>query len=250
MRITRYAKPARTSSRTAATQRSSSLVPASGLELTERDVGRQRPAIGAGGRHGLEDVRDDEDPRRLRQLVTSQAERVAAPVELLVVGRGVVGELAERRHAARSSLVWAGCLSTSTPLPGGQVAGLVEDQVRDAELADVVQQCPRGAGRRSALGVSSSKAPIATAISATRSECLAVKGDLASITRANAPATRSSASSSTSWIRSGGSSSSTSAATSLGRARAQKLASSLERLRARGRASGSNQRPRRSRAIS
>ena len=151
MRITRYAKPARTSSRTAATQRSSSLVPATASALTERDVGRQRPAIGAGGRHRLEDVRDDEDSRRLRQLVTSQAERIAAAVELLVVGGGVVCELAERRHAAEELPRVGRMLVDVDPLPSGQVAGLVEDQVRDAELADVVEQ-PRVAQAAERLG--------------------------------------------------------------------------------------------------
>ena len=67
----------------------------------------------------------------------------------------------------------------------GELARLVEDEVRDRELADVVQQA--GAAHVAARPASKPRtSPIATAISATRAEWLAVNGDFASITRANA----------------------------------------------------------------
>jgi len=64
-------------------------------------------------------------------------------VDPLVVRRGEVGEAAEALDFAKDVERVAGVASHDGELGGVQLARLVEDQVRDAELADVVQQ--RGA---------------------------------------------------------------------------------------------------------
>ena len=78
------------------------------------------------------------------------------------------------------------------PLVLVELAGLVEDQAGDAELADVVQQARRGAGRARSRGPkpSASRDRDGDARDAVASGA-PVYGDFASMTRANASATRS-----------------------------------------------------------
>ena len=65
---------------------------------------------------------------------------VAAAVEPLVVGGGDRGEAGERGDAREDALGVGRVQADARELLVGQLGGLVEDRVRDAELADVVQQ--------------------------------------------------------------------------------------------------------------
>ena len=68
---------------------------------------------------------------------------VALAVQALVVGARVTGEVPERRDALEDAHGQLGVAADLRPLVGVELAGLVEHEVGDAELAEVVQQ--RGA---------------------------------------------------------------------------------------------------------
>ena len=167
---------------------------------------------------------------------------VAASVEPLVVRAGGAGERGEGRDPVQDLLGVGRVAADLGELLVGELAGLVEDPVRDAELADVVQQRRSGAGRRARRRPSPSRAPTSTAYSATRSEWRAVNGDFASMTWANASAMSSSRRSSACSVSEAGSMAATSAATSSSRRRSQ-IGSSTGIGRNRSASSGSNQRP-------
>jgi hypothetical protein len=105
-----------------------------------------------------------------------------------------------------------------------------------------VQQ-PGAAQVACTTGSKPSTSPIPTAISATRTECEAVNGDFASVTRANASAMRSIRSSPARSTRSPGSQCDTSASAS-----DPQNARSRQMARKASTSAGSNQRPRRCRA--
>ena len=82
-----------------------------------------------------------EDARGEVELLAVVAERIAAAVEPLVVQRGGAREAAERRDALEDVEREAADAAPSARAPPSVIgAVLVEDQARDAELADVVQQ--------------------------------------------------------------------------------------------------------------
>ena len=98
-----------------------------------------------------------------------QAQVVAAAVEPLVVRGGHRREVGEGGDPAEDLGAVARVLADHAPLLVGQLVGLVEDRVRDAELADVVQQA--GAPHVAHVVVGSSiTREMPTAIVATPSE--------------------------------------------------------------------------------
>ncbi len=89
---------------------------------------------------GIPDIDHREDPRRQRDLLALQAARVAAAIPLFVVAIGDV-----QRHAQvgdrREQIVGEGrVLAHDRPLVVGERAGLEQNAVGDAHLADIVEQ--------------------------------------------------------------------------------------------------------------
>jgi hypothetical protein len=109
-------------------------------------------AVGALGAQRLGHVGDRQDAREQVEAEAGAPARVAAAVEALVVVAGDAGDGRERGHAPEDLLGQAGMGAHGVPLLGAELARLVEDQVRDGELAEVVQQA--GAAQRAQrLGV-------------------------------------------------------------------------------------------------
>ena len=160
----------------------------------QRPLARHRLAVRAVGGQRLEDVGDREDARRARagrRPPGRGGSRVPSSRSWWVAAISARCREAARR-ARGSAACSAGARGSRAHSSAVEPAGLVEDAARDRELADVVQQ--PGAAQVAQLVARSApaRAPIATAQRATSAEWRAVNGDLASITRANASATRSS----------------------------------------------------------
>ena len=132
--------------------------------------GGSAAAVGPLGGQRLADVGDREDARVAVELLAGQAEVVAAAVEPLVVGAGGRGEVAEGADALEDPHGQRRVAAHLHPLLVVELARLVEDQVGDAELADVVQQ--RGAAQVAQLvaGCSRARRRRATAMRATPTE--------------------------------------------------------------------------------
>ncbi len=127
-------------------------------------------AVGAVGGERVEDVGDGDDAGLEIDVVALQAARIALAVEPLVMGAGDCGRDRRRRRCARGSCSpSAGMALDLGPFVVIELAGLVEDLVGDAELADIVQQ--RGAPQTAALRSSErpSRSAIMSVNSATRS---------------------------------------------------------------------------------
>src|SRR3954470_9259569 len=104
------------------------------------DRGGKRVAVPAHGGHRLQRVADGEDPRDERDVVRAEALRVAAAVPALVVVEDDVHDdlrQPERAHDARADLRVP---AHDLPLVLRERAGLGEDVLGHADLADVVQQ--------------------------------------------------------------------------------------------------------------
>ena len=124
----------------ASTTAASNCVPAPGAQLPQRGRRRHAAAVGTVGDHRVVGVAHGDDARAERDLVAGlRRVGVAAAVGPLVAradergdagqaGRGLEDPLADQRVAAHER-----------PLVAVERAGLVEDRVRDRELADVVQ---------------------------------------------------------------------------------------------------------------
>ena len=124
----------------ATTSRSSSWVPDGVLEAAQRLGHVERLAVWAGRRHRRERVGHREDPADQRDVVAGEAVEIAATVDPLVVvpdagSHGVdVGDVADDHVAERDVLLH------DLELLVGQLAGLAQHLVGDADLADVVEQ--------------------------------------------------------------------------------------------------------------
>ena len=108
-------------------------------ELADREGLPGREAIGPVGGHRLEGVGDKDDARLERDLLAGEAVGIAAAVEALVVVAhparlelhvGGLDDVVAQQRVALHVLV----------LVVGELGGLVEDRVGDADLAHVVQQ--------------------------------------------------------------------------------------------------------------
>ncbi len=105
----------------------------------ERLRGIHRAAVRAVGGERLEDVGDRQGARAQRKVAGGHAAVIAAAVQALVMGRGHRGEAGERRDARQDALGVRRMQADAGELVVGQPGRLVEDRVRDPELADVVQ---------------------------------------------------------------------------------------------------------------
>ena len=104
---------------------------------------RQRAAVRAVGGQRVVEVAHGDDPRLARDRAFGEAERIAGAVEPLVVRRGDPGEVGQRADPPEDLARVDRVAAHRLPLALVEAARLVEDRVRHAELADVVEQ--RGA---------------------------------------------------------------------------------------------------------
>ena len=126
-------------------------------------------AVGARAGHRVPRVGQGDDGRALGDPRAVQAVRVPAPVPALVVVAHP-GDLLGRQHVrARSTRRATACSFRRSYSSGVERAGLEQDRVRDADLADVVDE-RRLAQQRDALGVQPSASASSRGRSATRSE--------------------------------------------------------------------------------
>ena len=115
------------------------------LQFGERHFGGERAAVRAIRGHCFEDIRDGEDPRRDGQLLTGETERVAAPVQLLVMCRRVVAPGGgTARPCSRNSRLYVGCCSTRRRSSGVSCPGL--SRIR-FEMPSLPMSCSRPAWR-------------------------------------------------------------------------------------------------------
>ncbi len=98
------------------------------------------------GGDGVVDVGELEDLRRHRELAALEPVGIPAAVELLVVPADDRQEVAQALERLADALPDDGVLVHHDPLLVGQPARLVDDLVRDPDLADVVQDAalPQG----------------------------------------------------------------------------------------------------------
>ena len=95
-----------------------------------------RPVAG----HRVERVGDREDPRRGRDLAAAPPVRIAAAVPALVMrADDLEPRAAQERDAAQELLAEHGVRLHQPALGRGQRPGLLQDPVRDPDLADVVE---------------------------------------------------------------------------------------------------------------
>src|SRR6266851_4503679 len=111
------------------------------LQFGDRLAERQRASIAAVGGHGVEGVAAHHDPCRPRDPFACEAVGIAAAVPALVAGADERADLAEEAADPREQAFALDrvCLD-QLALVGGQRARLVDDLLRDADLADIVQQ--------------------------------------------------------------------------------------------------------------
>lgn len=98
-------------------------------------------AVGAFGGEGFEHVGGGEDADFGGEFGGVEAAVVAGAVEAFVVGGGDGGEFAEAGDAFEDLAGVEGVFAHEGEFVGVEFAGLVEDEVGDAELADVVEAC-------------------------------------------------------------------------------------------------------------
>jgi hypothetical protein len=110
------------------------------LDLRARLRGRQRPPVGAVGRHRVPGVADEADAAGERHVLAGEPVGVAVAIPTLVLGahgRREVGERADRAHDLRAD---RRVLAHHVPLRRGKAPPLLQDRVGHADLPDVVQQ--------------------------------------------------------------------------------------------------------------
>src|SRR5271170_579377 len=115
--------------------------PCAPLELSASVRGRHRLAIGAGGRHRAVGVACGDDPRLDRDVLATEAVRIAATVPALVRG---ADDAADLTHKTADLLEHPLALDRvgldDRPLPLVELPGLVDDLLGNGDLADVVQE--------------------------------------------------------------------------------------------------------------
>src|SRR6185437_10430578 len=100
-----------------------------------------RRTIGPLGGERVEDIRSRDDSGFQADLVSREAARIALAVQPLVMRASDRGEFAERTDTRQNCLRMRGMQAHDRPFALVKRAGLVEDRVADAQLADIVQQC-------------------------------------------------------------------------------------------------------------
>ncbi len=109
---------------------------------------RQRPGllVGALAEQGIEYIDYRHNPRRQWDLLTSQLLRIALAIEVLVVASGdfgaereVAGSLHHFARLVQDIGADAGMLLHDGPLFRVETSGLVQDMIRGAHLAHIVQ---------------------------------------------------------------------------------------------------------------
>ena len=151
-RATRPEPASRTTATSAAAQLGSNWRAGAPLDLGHGALDRQRLAVDAVLDHRVERVAHGDHPGAERDRRAAEAVGVAAAVPPLVARadeRHQVGEVGDGLEDARADVR---VLLHARHLLGAQRAGLAEDRLGDADLADVVQQRaqaddPRLAGR-------------------------------------------------------------------------------------------------------
>ena len=105
------------------------------------DLRRGEPAaVGAGARHGVERVGDGEDAGRQRDRLAGEARGVAGAVEALVVVAHAGQEVVELLEVGEDVDADLDVRLDQPVLLRRERAGLLQDGVVDADLADVVEQ--------------------------------------------------------------------------------------------------------------
>jgi hypothetical protein len=107
--------------------------------LGERGVDRAARRVDAVGDHAVPGVGEREQRRALRDLGPAEALRIAGAVRALVMA-GDPADLDLVEHVADDPRAERGVRAHERPLRRVERAGLEQDGVRDADLADVVQQ--------------------------------------------------------------------------------------------------------------
>ena len=110
------------------------------LEPRERLAEVERLAVRAGRRHRRERVADGEDPGDERDFLALEPVEVAVAVPALVVVADPGPDDLDVREVADDHVAEGDVLLDDVVLGRGQLAGLAQDRVRDADLADVVEQ--------------------------------------------------------------------------------------------------------------
>src|SRR5690606_25485711 len=98
------------------------------------------PLVGPLARKGVAHVHHREDPRREGDLLALEPPGIAAAVPALVVAVGNIRRLAQVGNGGQHLETVQGVALHDLPLLRRQLAGLQEDGVGDADLADVVEQ--------------------------------------------------------------------------------------------------------------
>src|SRR3954453_9044565 len=106
-------------------------------QLGQRLVRGQRLLVGAARAHRVVRVAHRDDPGGQWYLVAEAPVGVAAAVDALVRGAHDRGDVGEGRRRLDDALADDGVTLHERPLRGVERAGLLEDRVRDRDLADV-----------------------------------------------------------------------------------------------------------------
>src|SRR5438067_5225495 len=111
------------------------------LAQAPQGLGCREPlAVWPVGRHRVEGVADEDDPRLERDLLAALAVRIAGAVPVLVAGADDRTHVLEPLDRRDDPLAELGVRLHQRPLLGGQAARLGEDRRGDADLADVVEE--------------------------------------------------------------------------------------------------------------
>src|SRR5258706_6053181 len=114
------------------------LRPRAALDLADRHLVAERPAIRAIRRHRVVRVGDRDDASDERDVLALEAAWIAAAVEPLVMAPAAVDEAVQAWHRLEDALALLRVLAKHRDFFGRELAGLVEHVVADTDLADVV----------------------------------------------------------------------------------------------------------------
>ena len=175
-RAPRSSRPAgrRASASSAAIVRGQNCVPAWRWSSARASALRQRRAVRAVRGHRVPRVAGEADAARQRDVGARQAVGVAGAVPALVLGADRRRQVRERRDRGDDALAHRRVRPHDQPLGLVEAARLLQDRLRHAELADVVQE--RDLGRLHDLVVREARAapPRRWRARTTASECCAV----------------------------------------------------------------------------
>src|SRR5581483_2472823 len=108
-------------------------------KLGERPAQVLGGAVGAAADDGVERVADGDDARAERDFLAGEPVRVTRPVEALVARTDERPEVGESRSGGEDPLADDRMPAHEVPLLVSQRPGLLDDSLRDRDLADVVQ---------------------------------------------------------------------------------------------------------------